>query len=471
MIDHFTDSLVLRTVAVLTCGMFAAGALAVAANEAVAASRASHFSLANGMDVVVIPDHRAPVVTHMVWYRVGAGDEPPGSSGIAHFLEHLMFKGTEKIPPGQFSKIVAANGGQDNAFTTQDATAYFQRISKDRLPLVMEIEADRMTNLRLDEKSVLTERNVILEERRSRVENDPGSILNEQMMAALYQSHPYGIPVIGWKHEISKLNRDDAIRFYRAHYAPNNAILVVAGDVTENEVKKLAKQTYGKVKANRKMAKRARPTEPPHAAGVRLKLEDLRAGKATVQRYYLAPSYTTAKPGEAEALDLLMKISASGTTSRLYKRLVVMEKKAASAAGWYTGTGLSSGRLAFVAVAAGQTPIDDIEAAMDAVIGEVVKNGVTREELDRARDAFIADYIYGTDSQSKLARRYGWGLATGRSVDDIEAWPERLKAVNVDDVNHVAKTYLDARQSVTGHLLPVKKKATKAADDKSNRKF
>lgn len=470
MIDYLPGLLVLRMAAFAACAVFASGALNVAAAEVAAGPKAKNFKLANGMDVVVIPDRRAPVVTHMVWYRVGSADEAPGTSGIAHFLEHLMFKGTEKIPPGEFSKIVAANGGQDNAFTSQDATAYFQRVSKENLPLVMEIEADRMANLRLDEKSVLTERDVILEERRSRVDNDPSSILNEQLMAALYQSHPYGIPVIGWRHEIAELDRNDALNFYSKYYAPNNAILVVAGDVDADEVKALAEKTYATVKKNGKITTRARPKEPPHQAGVRLTLEDPRAGKATLQRLYIAPSYASAKEGEAEALDMLMKIAASGTTSRLYKKLVVEQKKAASAGGWFSGTGLDSGRLGFAIVVGGKTPIEDVERAMDDVIEEIKAKGVTQKELDRAREAYIADLVYSSDSQTRLAQRYGWAMATGRSVEAVEAWPDRLKKVTVEDVNKAARTYLDLKQSATGYLLPTEKKATKSADDTRNGK-
>ena len=468
--EFLTSVVALRAAALIACGVFATGALAAASNQPAFGPKAEHFTLANGMKVVVIPDRRAPVVTHMVWYRVGSADEEPGLSGLAHFLEHLMFKGTKKIPPGEFSKIVAANGGQDNAFTSQDATAYFQRVSKGILPLVMEIEADRMANLTLDEKSVLTERDVILEERRARVENDPASILNEQMMAALYQSHPYGIPVIGWRHEIAELSREDALEFYRRHYAPNNATLVVAGDVSAAEVKKLAESTYAKIAANTAIGARERPKEPPHRASRRLKLEDPRAGKATMHRIYTAPSYTTAKPGEAEALDLLLKVTASGTTSRLYKALVVEQKKAASASGWYSGSGLDSGRIGFAAVAADGTSLEEVEKAMDEVIADVAANGVTQKELERARDAYIADYVYGADSQTRLAQRYGWGVTTGQSVADIEAWPERIRKVSLADVNRAAKTYFNITQSVTGYLLPAKKKATKAANGKAQGK-
>ncbi len=298
--------------------------LAVNPQAHASATRASEFKLENGMDVVVIPDHRAPVVTHMVWYRVGAADEKRGTSGIAHFLEHLMFKSTDKIPVGEFSKIVGRLGGQDNAFTGHDATAYFQRVAKDRLGKMMEMEADRMVNLRLDEKEVLTERDVILEERRSRIDNNPSAILDEQMNAALYLNDPYGTPVIGWYHEMQKLSRQDALTFYKHYYAPNNAILVVSGDVTDDEVRKLAEATYGKIPANPDVSPvRVRPSDPPPLAARRLELKDPRAGNFSLQRYYITPSYVTAKPGEAEALDLLMKIAGSGSTSRIYKKLVV----------------------------------------------------------------------------------------------------------------------------------------------------
>ncbi len=305
---------------------------------ALATPRVSEFTLANGMKVVVIPDTRSPVVTHMVWYKVGSADEPKGVSGIAHFLEHLMFKSTDKIPMGEFSKIVSRLGGQDNAFTGNDITSYFQRIAKDRLKTVMEMEADRMVNLRLTDKEVLTERDVILEERRSRIDNNPAALLDEQMDAVLFQHHPYGIPVIGWEHEMAKLSPADAMRHYKRYYAPNNAILVVSGDVTPEEVKKLAEETYGVIPANPQALRDPRPTEPPARAARRVRLEDPRAGKASLHRDYVVPSYSTAAPGEAEALDLLMKIVSDGPTSRLYRKLVVEEKVASSTGGGYMGS-------------------------------------------------------------------------------------------------------------------------------------
>ena len=429
--------------------------LALAPSDVQAEPHVSTFKLENGLEVVVIPDHRAPVVTHMIWYKVGAADEPRGVSGIAHFLEHLMFKSTEKIPLGEFSKIVARLGGQDNAFTGHDVTSYFQRISKDRLATVMEMEADRMVNLRLTEKEVLTERDVILEERRSRIENNPAAIMDEQMNATLYYSHPYGIPVIGWEHEMEKLSPEDAMSFYKQFYAPNNAVLVVAGDVTAEEVRALAEKTYGAVPANPKVpAVRARPQEPPQRAARRVAYSDPRAGKASFHRDYIAPSYMTAKPGEAEALDLLMKIAADGATSRIYKRLVVEEKIASSAGGSYSGSGLDSGTISLYAIATKPDDLPKIEASIDKVLAEIREGGITEAELNRARSSYIADYIYENDDQASLARRYGWGVALGRTVEQIETWPEALKKVTVDDVKRAANAYLDLRRSVTGYLTP-----------------
>ena len=415
--------------------------------------RATEFTLPNGLMVVVVPDNRAPVVTHMIWYRVGAADEPPGTSGIAHFLEHMMFKATEKIGTGEFSKIVSRLGGQDNAFTAQDITAYFQRVSKDRLPKVMEMEADRMVNLKLDEKEVLTERDVILEERRSRVENNPSAILDEQMGAALYLAHPYRIPVIGWEHEMAKLSRDDAMKFYKRFYAPNNAILVVTGDVTPEEVRKLAEATYGKIPRNPNVSTVERPGEPPHRAARRIELKDPRAGRRTWHRHYIAPAYTHAAPGEAEALDLLLKILASGPTSRIYKKLVVDEHVASSAGGWYSGTARDLGKIALFAVPNDGVPFEKIEQLIDSVIADVAANGVTEAELERAKKAYLAEYIFQSDNQASLARRYGWALTVGATVKDIEEWPERLSKVTAAQVQ-AATRHLDILRSVTGTMLP-----------------
>jgi zinc protease len=423
--------------------------------EAEGSPRASLTTLPNGMQVVVISDHRAPVVQHMVWYRVGSSDEQRGKSGIAHFLEHLMFKGTEKIGPGQFSRIVATNGGQDNAFTGSDSTAFFESVAKDRLPLVMSMEADRMVNLRLDPHEVATERDVILEERRSRVDNDPNAQLNEQMQAMLFENHPYHTPVIGWFHEMQTLTREDALAYYKRYYAPNNAILVVAGDVEPNDVVKLAEDTYGKIPANPDALRNPRPMEPPEVAARRVQMQDARAGTYSLARLYVAPCYSKAPPREAEALDLLMKILANGSTSRLYRSLVIDQKLASSTEGYYSGESLDYGRIAFSATAADGVNLADVEAAIDKVIADAIANGVTQKELDRARNSYIADYVYESDSIGNLARRYGWGLVNGQSIADIEDWPNRLKQVTLDDIKAVAVRYLQSKASVTGWMSPL----------------
>ena len=430
-------------------------------------AKAQQFTLPNGLVGVVIPDNRAPVVTHMVWYRIGAADEPAGKSGIAHFLEHLMFKATKKIPTGEFSKIVSRLGGNDNAFTSHDATAYFQRVAKSRLAQVMTMEADRMANLVLAEKEVLTERDVILEERRSRVENNPSAILDEQMSAALYRNHRYGVPVIGWEHEIAQLSRKDALDFYKAFYAPNNAILVVSGDVTLEEVRKLAAATYGKHKPSAAIKPRDRVKEPPLRTPLRVELKDQRAGKPTWTRQYQAPSYVTAAPGEAEALDLLMKVVGGGATSRLYKKLVMEEQVASSAGGYYGGSGLDSTKIAVYAVPNDGVAMDKLEAAVDAVLEEVIAKGVTAAELERAKANYIAEYVYESDNQSTLARRYGWGLVVGRTIADIDAWPDRIANVTPEEARKAAAAYLDIRRSVTGKLLPVANDAGPAAGAKA----
>lgn len=418
------------------------------------ANRVSEFKLANGLTLVVVPDNRAAVVTHMVYFRAGSADEPPGVSGIAHFLEHLMFKSTEKLANGEFSAIVSRLGGQHNAFTSYDYTGYYQRIAKDRLKTLMEMEADRMVNLKLGEQDIETERQVIIEERRVRTENVPSSILGEQMSAALYQNHPYRIPIIGWMHEMAKLSRADAFAFYKRFYAPNNAIVVVTGDVNPAEVKTLAEATYGTLPANLQLPPRMRPQEPEQRAARRVEFKDPRAGNASVRRYYLAPAMTTAAPSEAEALYLLMKIAGQGGTSRLYQKLVVEEKIATNAGGWYSGLSLDSGAIGLSAVAAEGVSLEKVEQAIDRVVHDLRENGVTEAELARAKRQFIAEFVYDSDSQVTLARRYGEGLALGLTIEQINNWPAAIAKVTLADVKQAAAKHFDIRRSVTGTLIP-----------------
>ncbi len=411
------------------------------------------FMLQNGMDCLVIPDHRAPVVTHMVWYRVGSADEEPGKSGLAHFLEHLMFKGTEKNPSGHFSKILASLGGQENAFTGNDYTAYFQRVTRDHLEQVMSFEADRMTGLVLNDKVVNSERDVVLEERRMRTDNSPAAQLGEAMQATLFVNHPYGRPVIGWEQEIKKLNREEALAFYRRYYAPNNALLVVAGDVTPDEVKTLAEKIYGPIPRNDAIHPRTRPSEPEAMADRRVVLADTRVAQPSLTRNYLAPSYRTAETGEAEAIDVLAHVLGTGSLSRLYRKLVIEKKIAASAGAWYGGIAYDTTRIGISATPLPGVALEDLDRAVDGVISEIVENGITQEELARAKTKLVADVVYSWDDPFTLARMYGAALTTGLTIETIQKWPDRIRAVTADEVQKAAKKWLASRHFVTGYLV------------------
>ena len=414
----------------------------------------SSFKLANGMEVVVIPDHRAPVVTHMVWYKVGAADEPQGKAGIAHFLEHLMFKGTPKHPDGAFSRIVRANGGDENAFTSQDHTAYYQRVMKDRLPLVMELEADRMQNLVLTDETVLPERAVVQEERRERTDNEPSGLLSEQLDAALFTAHPYGKPVIGWMPEVAALTRQDALDFYRQHYEPHNAILIVAGDVTPEEVKTLAERYYGPLENKRPAAERRRTTEPAPNAERRVIMRDARASSPSWQRQYLTPAARNLPAREELALSLLADIVGGGNQSRLYQKLTVEQKIAAYAGAWFSADMLDYGTLGVYAAPNTGVSVEQVEKAVDDVLAEVAAKGVTQEELDRSRNSVIASATYLLDSQDKLARVFGVALTTGQGIDDVLNWEKDMATVTLEDVNTAARTAFERKASVTGILLP-----------------
>jgi zinc protease len=416
------------------------------------------FTLKNGMQVVVVRNPRAAVITHMVWYKVGAADEPPGQSGIAHFLEHLMFKGTKKLRAGEFSKIVARNGGRENAFTTQDYTAFFQVVASDRLETMMRYEADRMTGLVLSKEIIEPERGVVLEERRSRTDSRPSSILWEQARAALYQNHPYRIPVIGWAHEIKALTRDQIIAFYRKYYRPNNAILVVAGDITVARLKPLAEKYYGAVPA-RPVPKRIRPQEPPQKAARRVIRIDPRVRQPSFGRIYLAPSYNRGNKTDAYALQVLSQILSGGATSRLNKSLVIDQKLADSAGAGYDPLVVDDGTFYVYASPRAGVPIAKVEAAMDAEIHKLLTTGVTAEEVKRAKQRLADAAIYARDSLSTGARILGRALAVGRSIADVETWPEHIEAVTVEQINAAARRVFKINSSVTGILKPPARKA------------
>jgi zinc protease len=412
----------------------------------------SSFQLPNGLQVVVIPDHRTPVVTHMVWYRNGSADDPPGKSGIAHFLEHLMFKGTETRPKGMFSNLVSELGGQENAFTSYDYTAYFQKVAKEHLATMMAFESDRMTKLVLADEDVLPERDVVLEERRMRTDSDPGAQLQESVARTLYVNHPYGLPIIGWQHEIEGLTREDALAYYRRFYTPENAILVVAGDVTADEVKTLAGDTYGAIPARGEPPRRSRTAEPPIPAARRVELADPKVEQPSFQRYWLTPSYRTAKGGEAHALEVLAQVLGGGATGRLYRALVQERELAVGAGAWFMGDAVDLTRFAAYATPRPGVELRTLEKAIEEVIA-ALRQGIDARELKRVKTRLVADAIYARDSQASLARMYGSTLATGGTLRDVQDWPDMIDAVTEADVVAAAKAHLSPRTAVTGYLL------------------
>jgi zinc protease len=412
-----------------------------------------YFELDNGLQVVVIPNHRAPIVVHMMWYRVGSADDPVGKSGLAHFLEHLMFKGTDKLAPGEFSRIVARNGGQENAFTSWDYTGYFQRVARDRLEIVMELEAGRIRGLVLDEEIVRPERDVILEERSARIDNEPSALLAEQIAAAQFLRHPYGTPIIGWRHEIETLDHDDAMSFYRRYYAPDNAILVVAGDISAAELKPLAEKYYGVIPAAG-LPPRYRPQEPPQISPRRVSFTDARVAQPSLTRTYLAPS-RDAEGSDSVALQVFAEILGSKSTSRLYQGLVVERALAAYAGSSYRSLPLDSSRFYIYADALPDIPITEVEAAIDDVIAELLENGPSDEEVAAAKGRMQDAVVYTLDNPQSVASIFGNALSVGISVEEIESWPDRVAAVTRERIMAVSRAVLLLERSVTGILLPL----------------
>jgi zinc protease len=411
------------------------------------------YELGNGLQLVVIENHSAPIVTHMVWYRVGAADEPWGKSGIAHFLEHLMFKGTPTMPAGAFSRIVARNGGSENAFTTQDYTAYFQSVAVDRLELVMGLEADRMANLVLTDAVVLPERDVILEERRQRVEKDPDAKLDEMANAIFYLNHPYREPTIGWEREMRTLSTEDAITFYRMWYAPNNAVVIVAGDVAPEAVKGMAERTYGKV-ARRLVSQRIRPQEPNAFAPRRVVLESAQVQQPAWSRRWLAPSYGSKGGARVYALEVLSEVLGGTMVSRLYRKLAVEQGIATDAGSGYSGDSLDQTSFVVWGSPRPGGDLKQIETAVEAVIAELLEKGVTEEEVAQAKRELQDSAILARDNLQTAPQIIGTALMTGRTVEEVEAWPERIDEVTPAEVNETARVLFRPETSVTAELKP-----------------
>ncbi|MEM6277109.1 MAG: pitrilysin family protein [Pseudomonadota bacterium] len=433
--------------------MLLAFGFSLTAYSASAAEAVTTFTLDNGMEAVVIEDHRAPVVVHMVWYRVGSADEPEGISGIAHYLEHLMFKATDSLEDGEFSRTVTENGGTDNAFTSFDYTGYFQRVAADRLDLMMQMEADRMVNLNLDEDDIASERGVVIEERNQRTDSSPGALFNEQMRAAQFMNHRYGVPIIGWRHEIEGLGLAEAEAFYEQHYGPNNAILVVAGDVDPAEVQALAEKHYGGIAPNPNVTERLRPQEPPQLSERRLVYRDARVAQPYIIRSYLAPERNPGEQREAAALQLLANIlGGSGATSVLGEALEFEQRKAVYTSAYYTAQSLDPATFSLLTVPVPDVSLQEMEDALDAEIAAFLEEGVDEEQLDRIKSQWRAAYIYALDDVGSIARRYGTALTQGLTVEDVQAWPEVIQSITGDEIVAAAERVFDRSNAVTGWL-------------------
>lgn len=411
------------------------------------------FTLENGMRVVLVENHRAPIVTHMIWFRVGAADDPIGKSGIAHFFEHLMFKGTKKIPAGEISRIIARNGGDDNAFTSYDYTAYYTNIAVDRLPLIMELEADRMENLSLADDIVVTERDVILEERKQVVESDPLRRLQEQVFAALQPGLPYGTPIIGWKHEIEDLDKHAADYFYSHWYAPNNAILVVSGDITMDQLKPMVEQHYGALKPKPVPSRvRLKAEEPPLQR--RIELSDPDVQLPLINIAFIAPSYGSGKGQVPYALQVMNEILGEGASSILYKELVMKQKIASSVGLYYNPVAMTENAMILYAAPVPGMDIKKLETALHVELRRAISVGFKSDEVENAKKRLIAEATYARDSVRHPAYLFGMALTTGQDIQDVEEWPDRIGTITVDDVNNAAREVLLTDHHVTGVLLP-----------------
>ncbi|MBM3546168.1 MAG: insulinase family protein [Alphaproteobacteria bacterium] len=415
--------------------------------------RPETFTLANGLEVVVVDNPRVPAVAVMLWYRIGSADEPLGKGGIAHFLEHLMFKGTPATGPGEYARVIGREGGSQNAMTSYDYTGYWAEVASDRLEMVLKLEADRMINLELTEEQVLSERDVILAERSQVVDNRPSSQLGEQTRALLYQHYPYRLPVIGWRHEIEKLTREDALAWYRRYYAPNNAILVVSGDVDVARLKPLAEKHFGPIPA-RVIPARWRPSEPPQRVARRLTMKSEQAGTASLSRMYQAPSYIYGDTAQAYALQVLAELFGGSTTSRLYRDMVVDQTLATSAGAYYEASTIGPGSFGFYASPRQGKTVEDVEAALDMAIERLLADGPTEDEVARAKQRLAAAAAFARDSLRGPATALGAALVIGRKIEDVEAWPRRIEAVTRDAVIAAARAVIKPEASVTSIMLP-----------------
>ena len=443
---------------ILTGGLFALSAIIFPAIADEAVWAPTTFSLNNGMEVVVVPDHRAPVVTHMVWYKVGAVDEVAGKSGLAHLFEHVMFKETDDIGPEEFTSIVQRNGGQLNAFTSWDYTAYYERVAKQHLGLMMSLEAERMTDLIINDDPqgpFISERDVVKEERRQRIDNNPGVILQEMVLSELWKGHPYEITVIGKMDEVAALTPEDGMAFYKEYYSPENAILVVAGDVTPEEVRVLAEEHYGTIApTGTAHGKRKWQSVMPLSETQELVYSDPKVRQPGWSRYYSGTSESRDRQ-KAYALDVGLEILGGSMTSRLYQALVEQQSVAISVNTYAFTTLHDEGPAIISASPAPGVSMEELETAVMAEIETALTEGFTDAEVERARNKLAASAIYARDSQTSLANVFGSTLALGGSVDDVLNYPDDIRAITTEQaISAVREVFAPDKNYIEAHLLP-----------------
>lgn len=413
------------------------------------------YRLDNGLKVLIIEEHKAPVATFQVWYRVGSRNEPAGKSGLSHLLEHMMFKGTSKYGPAALSRIVQKNGGIDNAYTTKDYTSYFELFSSDRFSLSIDLESDRMQNLTIDPKELISERSVVMEERRLRYEDDPQNSLFEEVVAEAFKVHPYHKPVIGWMSEIGSIERDDLYHYYKTYYAPDNAVIIIVGDVQAEKVIEKVKESFGEIPAG--PARKSITSKEPEQRGEKRVVLKREAELPYIILAYHVPSF----PHEdSYALDVLSMLLSSGKSSRLYQSLVYEQKIALSASADYSVFNKDPYLFFFSATAAPGIDINEVEKSLYAQVEKMSTDLPSEREVQKAKNQIESSFIMGQDSIYLQAMKYGifemlgdWRL--------IERYLEGIRNVKAEDIVRVARTYLTENNRTVGILIPTKKPGVK----------
>lgn len=416
--------------------------------------KAHRYVLDNGLELVVVPSHKTPAIAHMVWYRVGGVDDPVGKSGLAHFLEHLMFKATDNLASGEFSRNISHYGGEDNAFTSKDYTAYYQYIAKDQLPMVMRMEADRMQHLRFDDAEALTERDVVVEERRSRVENHPRELLKESMRELLYEGTPYAVPLIGYMDDIISYTAHDAETFYDRYYTPNHAVVVIAGDVNPDEAYTLARDIYGPIPEKPFISRPAFPFPSSSSTDPHIEERHPLVTRAEWYRFYAAPSHHSDYSEYAYPLVVLSHLLGGGKTSYLYQELVVKQQKAISISMGYDDVSLGPSTLSLYASPAQGVALDELEDAIDHAIAAYFSKPIDTASLQRTKTLLKAEEIYAKDNFKTLAQIFGRIRVSGLPLSYIHEWSSHIDSVTRDELHHAGRFIFSTMPHVTGRLLP-----------------